>query len=64
MIARSRWGISECSLPNCSISQENGDLTIASLLLDYEGWYTCQKHGVKRDYDDGLHYVEVNVNGK
>ncbi len=55
--AASFSGDQECTLPGCSISLENGNLTIASLPLDYEGWYTFRSSG-------NLHYVEVFVNGR
>ena len=57
--------ISEQSfLPDCSIFTQTGDLTIASIPLDYEGWYTCKKSGKAEDFtNDGLHYVKVYVNG-
>ena len=54
--------VQECSLPGCTIQLWSGDLTIPSISLDDEGWYTCKRPGNKDDFDDGLHYVKVNVN--
>ncbi len=58
--------VRECRLPDCSISPVNGYLTIAKLLLDYEGWYTCKKSGDAIYFEglEGLHYVNVSVNGR
>ena len=64
--AASFAGIKDCSLPDCSISQATGDVTITSIPLDYEGWYTCKKSGNAADFKppNDLHNVHVYVNGK
>ncbi len=61
-VASSLLHMQECHLPGCSISLETGDLTIPSISLSDEGWYTCKKSGSNTDFNnDDLHFVKVYV---
>ena len=56
-------GVRQCSLPGCTISPDTGDMTISSISLDDEGWYTCKKSVSSAEFNaDSLHFVKVNVN--